>query len=250
MSSSTEHRGVPCGVKTHGGRRATIAQSDLDHDRAGVAHLRHASPFRVSSCWRLVVLVVVPAVGGAATTPARRCASAKLKAAGSTASGLLGCHASAVKRGAAVDPTCLGKAHAKLTSAFSRAEAKGGCASGGDAGTVTTTLDGFVDGVAAALADGGTSDGRRCAAVKLKAAGKKASTKLGCHARAVTKLAVADPTVSPRPRPSSRAPSSAPTGATSARPKATPRPSRTGTSTRLVADVVAAVPRRPTASWC
>ena len=142
----------------------------------------------------LVAAVVVPAAGVAATTPARRCASAKLKAAGSTASGLLGCHASAVKRGAAVDPTCLGKAHAKLTSAFSRAEAKGGCASAGDAGTVTTTIDGFADGIATALADGGTSDGRRCAAVKLKAAGKKASTKLGCHARAVTKLAVADPT--------------------------------------------------------
>jgi hypothetical protein len=71
---------------------------------------------------------------------------------------------------------------------------EGGCASTGDAGSVTTTLDAFVGDVATALADGGTSDGRRCAAVKLKAAGKKTATKLGCHARAVTKVEAADPT--------------------------------------------------------
>jgi hypothetical protein len=55
----------------------------------------------------LLLTVAVAVDAGAATTPARRCAAAKLKAAGSTAAGLLNCHASAVKRGLAVDGTCL-----------------------------------------------------------------------------------------------------------------------------------------------
>jgi hypothetical protein len=140
-----------------------------------------------------VCLVVAPSFVSAGVTPARKCAAAKLKAAGLTASGLLGCHASAAKRGSAVDRACESKALGQLTSAFTRAEAKGGCASTGDAGDVTATVDAFVGDVASALADGGTADGRRCAAVKLKAAGKKTSTKLACHARAVTKVAVVDP---------------------------------------------------------
>jgi hypothetical protein len=140
----------------------------------------------------LAALLTVAVDAAAATTPARRCAAAKLKAAGSVASKLLGCHASAVKRGLAVDGECLAKAHDKLTSAFTKAEAKGGCASSGDATTVTGSLDDFVAGVTTALADGGTPDGQRCAAVKLKAAGKKAATKLGCHGRAVTKVEAVD----------------------------------------------------------
>lgn len=140
----------------------------------------------------VAVMVVAHGVATAAPTPARRCAATKLKAAGSVAAALLGCHASAAKRGDAVDGACLAKAHAKLTSAFTRAEAKGGCA-GGDATAIATRLDDFVAAVATALADGGTSDGRRCAAVKLKVTGKKASGKLACHARAVGKLAAVDP---------------------------------------------------------
>jgi hypothetical protein len=141
----------------------------------------------------LAVLLAVAVDATAATTPARRCAAAKLKAAGSSAAGLLNCHASAVKRGLVVEGACLAKAHAKLASAYTKTEGKGGCASTGDAATVTTSLDDFVDAVVAALADGGTPEGQRCAAVKLKAAGKKAATKLGCHGRAVTKVEAVDP---------------------------------------------------------
>ncbi len=140
----------------------------------------------------LAVLLVASVDAGAATAPARRCAAAKLKAAGQAAAGLLGCHASAAKRGAAVDASCVSKAHAKLMSAFGKAESKGGCASSGDTATVTDTLDDFVVAVAAALAGGGTSDGERCAAVKLKATGKKAAAKLACHARAVSKAEAVD----------------------------------------------------------
>jgi hypothetical protein len=138
-----------------------------------------------------VVLVVASGVD-AATSPARRCAVAKLKSAGTTSAALLNCHASAAKRGAAPDAACLAKAHAKLTSAYARAEAKGGCVSSGDAGAITTTIDDAIAAMASALAGGATDDGRRCVAVKLKATGKKASSKLGCHARAVSKIVAVD----------------------------------------------------------
>jgi hypothetical protein len=146
---------------------------------------------------RLVVAVLVLISGtvgsaSATTTAARRCAASKLKAAAGGSAGLLGCYASAAKRGAGIDATCIGKTHDKLASAFGRAEAKGGCARSDDAGDVTTRLDDFTAAVASALADGGTFDGRRCAAVKLKATGKKASSKLGCHARAVGKTEPVD----------------------------------------------------------
>jgi len=146
---------------------------------------------------RVVVtaFVIVVSMGGsasAAPSAARRCAVTKLKAAGGSAASLLGCHANAVKRDVAVDGACIEKAHGKLTGAFAKAEAKGGCARTNDAGDVTTRLDDFVAAVAAALADGGTDDGRRCAAAKLKATGKKASAKLGCHARAVGKVETVD----------------------------------------------------------
>jgi hypothetical protein len=151
------------------------------------------SLFTRAAVLALCAVVAASSHVAAATSPARRCAATKLKAAGLTASGLLGCHASAVKRGAAVEVACLAKVQGKLTSAFSRAAAKGGCASSGDAGAIASALDAFVTGVTTALADGGTSDGRRCAAVKLQATGKKTSTKLGCQARAVTKVQAVDP---------------------------------------------------------
>ena len=139
-----------------------------------------------------VVVVVAATSIEAATTPARRCASAKLKSAGTTSAGLLNCHASAAKRGAVPDGACLAKAHAKLTKAYASAEAKGGCVATGDAGAITATIDDAVAAIAAALAGGGSDDGRRCAAAKLKATGKKASSKLACHARAVGKLLAVD----------------------------------------------------------
>lgn len=128
----------------------------------------------------------------AAPAPAARCAAAKLKAAGVAASGLLGCHASAMKRSTAVDAACLAKRHAKLAAALAAAAAKGGCAGGGGAGSIAGALDGFVAGVATALAADGTPDGRRCSAAKLAATGAKAKAKLACHARAAAAGAALD----------------------------------------------------------
>jgi plastocyanin len=85
------------------------------------------------------------------TRAGQRCASTKLKATGKKEAAKLGCHAKAVLKGVAADPTCLTKAETSFTKRFGAAEAKGGCATSGDAGTVEGTVDAFVNDVVAAL---------------------------------------------------------------------------------------------------
>lgn len=122
-----------------------------------------------------------------AATVAQRCAAAKLKAVATATQGVLGCRAAAVNRNVAVDPACVDKQHAKLGSTFTKLDAKGGCVTTADAPALSSRLDAFDGDVAPALAPGGTDDGRRCSAAKLKATAKKTKDKLGCHAKAVAK---------------------------------------------------------------
>jgi hypothetical protein len=82
--------------------------------------------------------------------PVNGCQSAKLKAAGKTAAGLLNCHSKASKKGTAVDQVkCIDKTVAKLNDpvkgAFAKAEAKGGCDTVGDAGAALTAINAFVE---------------------------------------------------------------------------------------------------------
>jgi len=143
-------------------------------------------------------MVILAAVALAASpcdaaTAGQRCAAAKLKAVGTAAQGVLACRAVAASRGTAVDPACIDKHHAKHAKGFTRAEAKGGCATDGDAPALAGRLDTFEADVGTALAPDGSDDTRRCAAAKLKATGKQAKDKLGCHAKAVAKGAAVDP---------------------------------------------------------
>jgi hypothetical protein len=94
---------------------------------------------------------VVGALPDPGTADGRKCASAKRKAAGKKAAGKLGCHAKAVAKGAAVDPACLAKAEAKFVAAFAKAEARGGCATSGDAAAIEALVDALVTDVVAAL---------------------------------------------------------------------------------------------------
>lgn len=139
------------------------------------------------------LLLTLAALAPAAGTPDQKCAAAKLKATGKKAAAKLKCQAKAVKAGVAIDVTCLAKAEAKFAAAFAKAEAKGGCATVGDAAAVESAVDAFVGDVVTALPDGGTDDGRACAAAKIGASGKKASGKLTCHAKAVGKAVTVDP---------------------------------------------------------
>jgi len=75
---------------------------------------------------------------------ANKCASAKLKATGKKAGGLLGCHARAAKKVEAIDPTCLEKVEGKLARAFSDAEARGECATTGDAAAIAAKVEASV----------------------------------------------------------------------------------------------------------
>jgi hypothetical protein len=86
-----------------------------------------------------------------APDPAQRCAADKLRAAAKKAQGLLTCHASAVSKGQVADPACLQRAMAKFEAKFAKIEARGGCVTVGDVGTIEGHVDAFVDVLVAAL---------------------------------------------------------------------------------------------------
>jgi hypothetical protein len=110
------------------------------------------------------------------------CAGAKLNATGKAAGAALGCHARAARQGVTVDGGCVAKAHAKLTNGFASAETRGGCATTGDASDIGVLVDSSVGAFVAELRPAMTAS--RCAGMKLEATGKKAKTKLACHAKA------------------------------------------------------------------
>ena len=140
----------------------------------------------------LVLGVGTLAVAGG--TPDQKCTASKLKATGKRAAADLKCHAKATKKNLGVDPSCTGKADDKFTAAFGKADAKGGCPGAADPNAIADMSDMFVADVVAALPDGGTDDGRACAAIKLAATGKKAGSKLGCEAKAAGQGGQVDPT--------------------------------------------------------
>jgi len=107
----------------------------------------------------LTVLLVGILLGGtqmpsrahAGGDPARKCASAKVKAASQKAARKLDCYRHAVALGLAVDPSCLARADAKFNAAFSAAESRGGCVTSMDAATIESAVNDFVLTVSNAL---------------------------------------------------------------------------------------------------
>jgi hypothetical protein len=134
-----------------------------------------------------LAVVLTASVAGAGSTPAQKCASSKIKAAGKKAQAKLTCWSKAVKKNLSVDPTCITKAEDKFSTAFDKAEAKGGCVDPGDKSTIEGDVDLFVGQMAAALVGDGTKAGDTCEASKLSATGKKAAAKLTCEAKAAGK---------------------------------------------------------------
>jgi hypothetical protein len=82
---------------------------------------------------------------------AAKCASAKLKAAGTKAESKIKCHATSFGKGRAIDQSCLDKANDKFLKSFEKADAKGGCSVTGDAANIEAIVDGLVDHVVALL---------------------------------------------------------------------------------------------------
>jgi pimeloyl-ACP methyl ester carboxylesterase len=123
---------------------------------------------------------------GAASNPATKCTSTKLKAIGKQAQLELKCYAKSEKKNVAVDSACLGKAADKATKLFDKADSKGGCLTLDDAAIVERAMSGSVRRVVALLQPGGPA-GSICTSIKLKTAGKRAAKLLKAHAKAVKK---------------------------------------------------------------
>jgi hypothetical protein len=128
-----------------------------------------------------------------------KCAGTKRKEAGKKADRKLKCWSKGVKRGVQADPNCLSKATLIFNSKWDKAEAKGGCTTTGDKSAIETKVDAFVNDVVDELAGSPagsiltTDAARTCAAAKIKAAGKKASSKLKCYGKAAQKGIAVDP---------------------------------------------------------
>src|ERR1051326_8589917 len=144
-------------------------------------------------------LLLIAPVATLAATAAQKCAATKQKAAGKKAAGKLKCWMKAVKKGSPVDMECLFKAEFKFSKTYDKLDAKGGWQTTNDKGMIETKVDGFVDDVVSDLTGSPagalltTQAARDCAARKLKATGKKAYSRLKCHAKATRKGTTVDP---------------------------------------------------------
>ena len=125
----------------------------------------------------------------AGTAVADKCTAAKLKAIGKKESGLLACQAKVATKG---DPSLQAACDAKVLGKFATAFAKAGTCPGMQS-DCEAIADDCRDQIRAALPDGTTAaTASKCESARLKAAGKKASSKLGCYAKAATKEAAVD----------------------------------------------------------
>ena len=84
------------------------------------------------------------AFASTAVPAATTCQAAKLAAAGKEVNAELLCAAVGAEFGNPINPSCLFKASRALTSAFTRAEAKGGCPTTNDSGTVDSAVEAFI----------------------------------------------------------------------------------------------------------
>ena len=137
----------------------------------------------MASALGTLLAVAAPGSVARAATPGQQCAASKIKTAGKKAACLLLLDGK-VAGGAMADPIKVQRCADRLgdpeKGAFARAEARGGCAIGGDAAMVEGTVDAFVVDVYGAL-NVGTPNA--CQAAKLRAAGKKAGCLLVLQAR-------------------------------------------------------------------
>ena len=121
---------------------------------------------------------------GASTASADKCTGTKIKAIGKKESRLLSCSAKEATKGiAAVEPDCDNKAMSKFQPAYDK---PGAC--GNPSSSVCESIaDDCQTKVRMALPDGDGTNPSVCESKRLKAAGKKASGKLKCYAKAAAK---------------------------------------------------------------
>lgn len=118
-------------------------------DRGGCATEGDAAA--VSASVEADTAAIVAALAPDPDQAARICASSKMKAAGKHYAALLTCWFKSARRSEGPDPACLDRASQKLTSAFAKAESKGGCTTSGDASAIAVDNDAAVLAEAASL---------------------------------------------------------------------------------------------------
>src|SRR5438046_9379540 len=113
-----------------------------------------------------------------------KCTSSKFKASGKKAYSRAKCYAKAVAKASTVDGICLGKASAKFSKSFAKAETQGTCNGGtGDMTPIENKVDAFVDDIRDIVNSSGPGPST-CDSKKIKPSGKKANSKCKCHAKA------------------------------------------------------------------
>jgi hypothetical protein len=139
----------------------------------------------------LVCLVMAPGAGPASAGDECRlvghpcwCTSTQLKAVGKDEKSLLTCQSKVATKGtAAVEPACDQKAMDKFDAQYNKSSA----CTGPSAAMCDANAKDCRDKLRAALPDGDETNPSKCEAARLKAAGKKASAKLKCYAKAALK---------------------------------------------------------------
>lgn len=138
----------------------------------------------------LVSLLACATLAGSAVAgglPQAKCGGAKQKTVGKTESGLLACYSKgALKPPSPVDPLCTGKVEGKFAPAFVKADLKGACV--GDPAVVDPEVDSCVQHVVVTIPV--ATGHEKCAAAKMKAAGKSAAGKVLCYSKSTGKGAL------------------------------------------------------------
>src|SRR2546426_11082171 len=93
------------------------------------------------------ILAVSAMTAGTASAVVNKCQGAKIKDAGKKAACLAGLQAKVVGAGSTLDPAKVAKCEAKVGAAYAKLESKvpQACNTTGDAGTIETKVDNFVD---------------------------------------------------------------------------------------------------------
>ncbi len=106
------------------------------------------------------------------------CVAKKIKAVGKKAFGKLNCQQKAAGKGEDVDSECIAKVETKFIDGFAKAQEQPDCQTTGDASTIETAINSFVNDAVTELRPRFPS---KCSRKKLAESGDKANHKLDCH---------------------------------------------------------------------
>jgi hypothetical protein len=118
--------------------------------------------------------------------PKEKCGADKIKGAGKAAECRLRLESTSAKTGVAPAGEKVAKCTDKLSQTFSKSEAKGGCATTGDAAAIEAKIDAFVADIDGEVGTTPPTE-NDCASAKLKAAGSGAKCRLTLEASELSK---------------------------------------------------------------